>query len=66
VLLTYPVTLGVMPSGFLLYQRTLVRVFPPRLQRGNPYFITLNLDPHRKSKSDGGDQERISDRTANS
>src|SRR6266481_6145577 len=67
VLLTYPVTLGVMTSGFLLYQRTFVRLFPPQLQRGTPYFITLNLDPRRESKSDGsGDQEKNQDPTANS
>ncbi|MBS1840311.1 MAG: CPBP family intramembrane metalloprotease [Acidobacteria bacterium] len=50
VLLTYPVTLGVMTSGFLLYQRTFVRLFPPRLQRGTPYFIRLNLGSRRESK----------------
>ena len=41
--LSYVVTLGFETSGFLLYQKTFVRLFPPRLQRGTPYFITMNL-----------------------
>ena len=67
VFLSYPVTLGIETSGLLLYRRTFVRLFPPQLQRGTPYFITLNLDPRRESKSDGsGDQEENQDPTANS
>ena len=57
VLLTYPLTLAVMTSGFLLYQRTFVRLFPPQLQRGTPYFITLNLEPRRESKA-GSSEDR--------
>ena len=67
VFLGYPVTLGIETSGLLLYRRTFVRLFPPQLQRGTPYFITLNLDPHRESKSDGnGGHGKNQDPTANS
>src|SRR5439155_478289 len=41
--LTYPVSYGVATSGLFLYRRAFTRLFPPRLQRGTPYFITLNL-----------------------
>lgn len=67
VFLGYPVTLGIETSGFLLYRKTFVRLFPPRLQRGTPYFITLNLDPQRESKNDGSiDRGEDQDPTADS
>ena len=61
VLLTYPITLAVMTSGFLLYQRTFVRLFPPQLQRGTPYFITLNLGPRRESKKTSSEDQSEED-----
>jgi hypothetical protein len=42
---------GVMTSALFLYRRPFTRLFPPRLQRGTPYFITLNLEGRHKSKS---------------
>jgi hypothetical protein len=54
--LTYPVSYGVATSGIFLYRRLFTRLFPPRLQRGTPNFITLNLGDHRESKTgDSGD-----------
>jgi hypothetical protein len=58
--LTYPVSYGVATSGLILYRRAFTRLFPPRLQRGTPYFITLNLEGRHKSKtndSEGHDRE---------
>lgn len=49
--LTYPVSYGFMTSGFLLYKKAFTRLFPPRLQRGTPYLITLNLNGGRESKT---------------
>lgn len=49
--LTYPVSYGAATSGFLLYKRAFIRLFPPRLQRGTPYFITLNLKGGHESKT---------------
>jgi CAAX prenyl protease-like protein len=50
VWLTYPVSYGVATSGIFLYRRLFTRLFPPRLQRGTPNFITLNLEGRRESK----------------
>jgi hypothetical protein len=55
---TYPVTYGAGTSGLFLYRRAFTRLFPPRLQRGTPYFITLRLESRHKSKaSDGEDHD---------
>lgn len=51
---TYPVSYGVATSGLFLYRRTFTRLFPPRLQRGTPYFITLNLGGSHKLKANNG------------
>ncbi|PYT96671.1 MAG: hypothetical protein DMG38_22950 [Acidobacteria bacterium] len=53
--LTFPVSYGLATSGLFLYQRAFTRLFPPRLQRGAPYFITLNLEGRHKSKSGNGE-----------
>ncbi len=55
--LTYPVSYGVATSSLFLYRRTFTRLFPPRLQRGTPYFITLNLEGRNKSKVSNGDDQ---------
>lgn len=56
--LTYPVSYGVLTSGFLLYKRAFTRLFPPRLQRGTPYFITLDLrGRHESKKSESEDSD---------
>lgn len=52
--LTYPVSYGVATSGIFLYRRVFTRIFPPRLQRGTPNFITLNLEGRRESKTSNG------------
>jgi hypothetical protein len=52
--LTYPVSYGAATSGLFLYRRVFTRLFPPRLQRGTPYFITLNLEDRHKSKASNG------------
>lgn len=55
--LTFPVSYGMATSGIFLYRSIFLRIFPPRLQRGTPYFITLNLEGRRESKprDDEGD-----------
>jgi hypothetical protein len=53
--LTYPVSYGFATSGLFLYRRAFTRLFPPRLQRGTPYFITLNLEGRHKSKATNSD-----------
>ncbi len=53
--LTYPVSYGAATSALFLYRRTFTRLFPPRLQRGTPYFITLNLGGRHKSKASNGE-----------
>lgn len=53
--LVYPVAYGVATSALFLYRRTFTRLFPPRLQRGTPYFITLNLEGRHKSKAINGE-----------
>lgn len=53
--LTYPVSYGVATSCLFLYRRTFTRLFPPRLQRGTPYLITLNLEGRHKSKANNGE-----------
>jgi len=55
--LTYPVSYGIATSGLFLYRRAFTRLFPPRLQRGTPYFITLNLERRDKSKVSDGDDD---------
>ena len=57
--LTYPVSYGTATSGLFLYKRAFIRLFPPRLQRGTPYFITLNLEGRRESKT-GNDEDQHS------
>jgi hypothetical protein len=49
--LTLPVSYGAATSALFLYRRAFTRLFPPRLQRGTPYFITLNLEGRHKSKA---------------
>jgi len=56
---TYPVSYGVATSALFLYRRAFTRLFPPRLQRGTPYFITLNLEDRYKSKA-SNDEDRNS------
>jgi len=53
--LTFPVSYGVATSALFLYRRTFTRLFPPRLQRGTPYFVTLNLEGRHKPKSSNGE-----------
>jgi len=53
--LTYPVSYGLATSGLFLYRRTFTRLFPPRLQRGTPYFITLNLGGSRIRKENNSE-----------
>jgi len=53
--LTFPVSYGVATSALFLYRRAFTRLFPPRLQRGTPYFITLNLEGRHKSKAGNGE-----------
>ena len=55
--LTYPVSYGVATSGLFLYRRAFTRLFPPRLQRGTPYFITLNLEGRHKSKTSDSEEQ---------
>jgi hypothetical protein len=55
--LTYPVSYGVATSCLFLYRKTFVRLFPPRLQRGTPYFITLNLEGRHKPKATKDENE---------
>lgn len=54
--LTFPVSYGLATSGLFLYRRAFTRLFPPRLQRGTPYFITLNLEgrnrPNKRNEED--------------
>jgi hypothetical protein len=52
---TYPVSYGVATSALFLYRRTFTRLFPPRLQRGTPYLITLDLSGRQKPRSNDGD-----------
>jgi len=49
--LSYPVSYGVATSCLFLYRKTFIRLFPPRLQRGTPYFITLGLASSHKSEA---------------
>lgn len=49
--LTLPVSYGAATSALFLYRRAFTRIFPPRLQRGTPYFITLNLEGGHKPKT---------------
>ena len=49
--LSFPVTYGLATSGLFLYRKAFTRLFPPRLQRGTPYFVTLNLKGRRESKA---------------
>ena len=53
--LTYPVSYGAATSALFLYRRAFTRLFPPTLQRGTPYFITLNLGGRHKSKASNGE-----------
>ena len=53
--LTYPVSYGVATSSLFLYRSTFTRLFPPRLQRGTPYFITLNLEDRHRPKAGNGE-----------
>jgi hypothetical protein len=53
--MTFPVSYGAATSGLFLYRRTFTRLFPPRLQRGTPYFITLGLASSHKSKASNDD-----------
>jgi hypothetical protein len=55
--LALPLLYGAMTSGLFLYRRAFTRVFPPRLQRGTPYFITLNLEGRHKSKVSSDDHD---------
>jgi Type II CAAX prenyl endopeptidase Rce1-like len=55
--LTYPVSYGIATSGLFLYRRVFTRLFPPRLQRGTPYFITLNLERRAKSRTSDEDDD---------
>lgn len=57
VWLSYPVTYGTATSCLFLYRRTFTRLFPPRLQRGTPYFITLNLGRQNEPKRSNADSE---------
>src|SRR5260370_3218435 len=42
--LTFPVSYGIGTSALFLYRRAFTPLFPPKVQRGTPYFITLNLE----------------------
>jgi uncharacterized protein YbaR (Trm112 family) len=56
--LTYPVSYGFATSCKFLYRRAFTRLFPPRLQRGTPHFITLNLAARPRTKAaEGEDNE---------
>lgn len=55
--LTLPVSYGAATSALFLYRRAFTRLFPPRLQRGTPYFITLNLDGRHKSNADNDENQ---------
>ncbi|HMH80488.1 MAG TPA: CPBP family intramembrane glutamic endopeptidase [Candidatus Acidoferrum sp.] len=56
--LTYPVSYGFATSCLFLYRRAFTRLFPPRLQRGTPHFITLNLAVRPRTKAaEGEDNE---------
>ena len=56
VWLTYPIAYGAATSGLFLYRKTFTRIFPPRLQRGTPYFITLDLKGRRESHTGKGER----------
>jgi len=51
----YPVSYGVATSVAFLYKRAFTRLFPPRLQRGKPYFVALNLENRQRSKLGGSE-----------
>jgi hypothetical protein len=53
--LTFPVSYGMGTSALFLYRRAFTRLFPPRLQRGTPYFISLNLEGRHESKTSNGE-----------
>jgi hypothetical protein len=55
--LTYPVSYGVATSCLFLYRKTFTRLFPLRLQRGTPHFITLGLEGRNESKSNKGEDD---------
>jgi Type II CAAX prenyl endopeptidase Rce1-like len=52
----YPVSYGAATSGIFLYRRAFTRLFPPRLQRGAPYFVALNLKGHLPKSGSGEDK----------
>lgn len=56
--LTYPVSYGAATSLFFLYRRTFTRLFPPRLQRGTPYFVTLDLKGRQSKASSEKEQDK--------
>jgi hypothetical protein len=58
-LLIYPVAYGAATSALFLYRRVFTRLFPPRLQRGTPYFVTLNLEDRRPPKSGNGEDHTV-------
>jgi membrane protease YdiL (CAAX protease family) len=60
--LTYPVAYGLATSCLFLYRRTFTRLFPPQLQRGTPYFITLNLAAGHESKKNNGEGHERTDK----
>jgi hypothetical protein len=53
--LTYPVSYGAATSVLFLYRRAFTRLFPPRLQRGTPFFVILNLEGRHARKADNGE-----------
>lgn len=53
--LTLPVSYGLATSGLFLYRRAFVRLVPPRLQRGTPHFVTLNLGHRQGPKTNNGE-----------
>jgi hypothetical protein len=57
--LTLPVSYGVATSGIFLYRRLFTRLVPPRLQRGTPNFITLNLEGRHESRTSNDDDHDI-------
>lgn len=60
-LLSNLVTLGIETSGLLLYRKTFTRLFPPRLQRGTPYFITMHLGSRLPSLPNGEQKDKEED-----
>jgi hypothetical protein len=54
--LTYPVSYGFATSSVFIYRRAFTRLLPPKLQRGTPYFITLNIDRRQHSKGSNGEE----------